>query len=109
MKKYIVEKRETEITSFKAAVAAYEGMTLNPDLNGYNISPTETHEFSSKAEADEFLNAQENCYSYNGSGYGYAIEWWLTESDGEDYDGDYDLCGNSNFHDFKASLDDDPE
>lgn len=108
MKKYIVEKRETAITNYKAAKSAYEGMTLNPELNKYDTSPIEEHKFNVKAEAIKFLNKQENYYEYNGNGYGYIIEWWITEADENkgiiNYSGDYDLCKNTNFDDFKKSL-----
>lgn len=109
MKKFIVSKRRTEIPSMKAARAAYEGMTLAPDLNGGDISPVESHEFSTEKDAREFLNKQSNDYFYNGSGYGFAEEWWLDHVEGDEdgyieEGGDLDGCNNSNLKEFLASL-----
>lgn len=108
MKKYIVEKHTTEITSYKAARAAFEGMTLDLELNRLDISADEIHTFDTEEEARAFLNKQTNDYFYNGSGYGRATEWFLGEEfvdeDGEwcgDGAGYYD-CPNSNFAEFKA-------
>lgn len=106
MKKWIVEKRTTEITSFKEARQCYEGITLDPDANGYDISPAETYVFDSRKEAMAFLNSKENYYFYNGSGYGYAEEWTCHEEDEEDSTGtiDYDSTARSNFNEFKEDL-----
>lgn len=108
MKKYIVEKHTTEITSYKAARAAFEGMTLDEELNRRDTSADEIHTFDTEEEARAFLNKQTNDYFYNGSGCGMATEWWMEEAD-VDEDGDwcddgsgYYDCPNSNFAEFKA-------
>lgn len=109
MKKYYVEKRGTEITSSRTARSAYEGMTLDDELNRYDLTPTETHAFDTEEEARKFLNQQENDYYYNGSGHGWAHEWWLSstelDEDGEETDADIeDICHNSNLKEFLAGL-----
>lgn len=106
MIKYIVEKRESEITSYKAAEKVYEGVTFDVGFNHGDVSPTETYEFTDKQEALKFLNQHENYYSYNGSGSGWAIEWAMTSVDEDNDDGtrDYDFTPKSNFYYFRKSL-----
>lgn len=109
MKKFVVSKRSTEINSYKVARAAYEGMTIDEKLNRLDITPDEEHVFENESEAKEYLNSQSNDYFYNGSGYGWAKEWWLEEVE-VDEDGDIedsygmDICPNSNLDEFLARI-----
>lgn len=102
---WVVEKRETEITSLKAARACYEGITLDLKANKRDISPKMFRIFHSKKEAMEYLNRQENYYFYNGSGYGKAIEWTGYENNDENPEAiEYYDAPRSNFSEFKKSL-----
>lgn len=111
MKIWIVEKRETEITSYKEACQCYEGITLDPDANGGNTDPAESYEFDTREKAMAFLNRQANNYFYNGSGYGYAEEWTCHEEDTEASieTVDYDSTPHSNFSEFEQELNKEPE
>ena len=111
MKKWIVEKRETEITSYKKALQCYEGITLDPDTNRGNTDPVESYEFNTREKAMAFLNRQANNYFYNGSGYGNAQEWTCHEEDTESSIEavDYYSTPHSNFSEFKQELDREPE
>lgn len=105
MKKYCVMKRSTEFNSYKDARKAYEGITLDSEINRGNTSADEIHEFTNEADARAFLNQKENYYCYNGSGFGYAEEWTLEEydvdEDGYEEDSGYfDMCPNSNLSEF---------
>ena len=109
MKRYSVTMHETEINSYRAARAAYEGMTLDETLNRLDLSPSEEHLFTDEAEARAYLNSKTNDYFFNDSGYGYAREWYLEEQE-VDEDGDvidsygFDDCPNSNLSEFLARM-----
>lgn len=108
--KYIVQKYTTEIPSYKAASKAYEGMTLDEELNRGDISPDDEYEFNTEEEAREFLNSKKNTYFFNGSGYGEAEEWYMTivnlDGDGEITNDSFDYyrCPNSDFEEFKKEF-----
>lgn len=109
MKVWIVEKRVTEITSREEAVKCYEGITLDPEANGYDTSPVESHDFRTKEEAMTFLRSKSNYYFYNGRGWGYADEWTCHEESGDSQDAiDYYSTPRSNFNEFEQELNREP-
>lgn len=78
--KYAVELRTCDILNRKQALAAYEGMTLNPKFST-NLSALERVEYNTKEEAMAAL-ADKSCrYEYTLGGDGQAIEWMLAEED----------------------------
>ena len=100
--KYAVELRTCDILNRKQALAAYEGMTLSPQLST-NLSPLERVEYDTKEEAMAALAGKSCRYEYTLGGDGQAIEWMLAEED-EDSSGacitNYWFPKKSNLSDF---------
>lgn len=82
-KRYFVRERTTEIISEKMAHKICVGITLNPEFNRGNIDPVSEEEFSTEKEAWDYLFQCKNDYWYNGSGCGYAREFFLEVEDSE--------------------------
>lgn len=104
--KYAVELRTCDILNRKQALAAYEGITLNPQLST-NLSPLERIEYDTKEDAMAALAGKSCRYEYTLGGDGQAIEWMLAEED-EDSSGacvtNYYFPDRSNLGEFLRHL-----
>ena len=107
---WYVEKRMTAIKNLQEAYKVYEGITIDPDANGYDTTPCETHVFLKKEDAIRFLNQHANYYFYS-KGRGVLEEWTAHEEQVNEYGGfcgpgaiDYYFPAKSNYTEFLDSL-----
>ena len=105
MVKYAIELRTCDILNRKQALAAYEGMTLDPKLST-NLTPLERVEYDTKEEAMAALAGKSCHYEYHLGGDGQAVEWMLAEEydDGGMCLTDYYFPSSSNLGEFLRRL-----
>lgn len=103
---YEVTMYDVPVESNNEAWNMYLGYTHNKMNEGYPMDDAPCYWFFSEKDATDFVNSQCNDYYYNGHGYGWAKEWWISKAVITD-DGDYlskCLCykstKNSNLSDF---------